>query len=193
METSNRAAKPPLFPWKPQLRLEASDVTNHEGRTSATRQRSTPRDPERLFASRLRGLSRTLSTAPRTVLEREHLGSPELNRMFLGCNCLARRLHLVIDMRRGTASRVRSERNTTMMKLNQTSSVNVLEEAQLGQVVGGHRGGHRGRKYNHCYEKRRYNDCYDYNYEGKGYDCSYEYDNDYCYEDSYDYCDRRYS
>jgi len=82
-----------------------------------------------------------------------------------------------------------------MMKLNQTSSVNVLEEAQLGQVVGGHRGGHRWRKYNHCYDRRRYNDCYDYgsSYESKDYDCSYDYDNDYCYDDNYDYCDRRYS
>ncbi|HEU4579038.1 MAG TPA: hypothetical protein VFS67_12330 [Polyangiaceae bacterium] len=80
-----------------------------------------------------------------------------------------------------------------MMKLNQTSSVNVLEEAQLGQVVGGHRGGHRWRKYNHCYDRKRYNDCYDYNsYESKGSDC-YEYNDDYSYGDNYDHCDRRYS
>ena len=83
-----------------------------------------------------------------------------------------------------------------MIKLNQTNSVNVLDEAQLGQVVGGNRGGHRWRKYNHCYDRRRYNDCSDYGgYEGKGYDCSsdYEYENDCSYEDNYDYCDRRYS
>src|SRR6187399_3218857 len=104
--------------------------------------------------------------------------------MFLRCNFLARSLHLVIDMGRGATSRVRSERNTTMIKLNQTNSVNVLDEAQLGQVVGGNRGGHRWRKYN---------DCYDYSYESKGSDCSYDYDNEYSYDDNYDYCDRRYS
>ena len=113
--------------------------------------------------------------------------------MFLRCNFLARSLHLVIDMGRGAMSRVRSERNTTMIKLNQTNSVNVLDEAQLGQVVGGNRGGHRWRKYNHCYDRRRYNDCYDYSYESKGSDCSYDYDNEYSYDDNYDYCDRRYS
>src|SRR3954463_643334 len=98
--------------------------------------------------------------------------------MFLCCNFLARQLHLMLDMGRGATSRVRSERNTTMIKLNQTTSVNVLDEAQLGQVVGGNRGGHRQR-YNHCYDRRRYNDCSDSNYESKGYDCSSDYDNDY--------------
>jgi hypothetical protein len=78
------------------------------------------------------------------------------------------------------------------MTLTQTGNVNVIEEAQLGQVKGGHRGGHRRRYDNYCYDRRRHNDCYDnsYGYEGKGYDCSYEYDsNDY----DNDYCDRRYS
>lgn len=87
-----------------------------------------------------------------------------------------------------------------MIKLNQTNSVTVLEEAQLGQVVGGNRGGHhRWRKYNHCYDRRRYNDCYDYSssYESKDYGCSYDSDYDYgsssdCYND-YDYCERSYS
>jgi hypothetical protein len=107
--------------------------------------------------------------------------------MFLCCNSLARLLHLAVDTGHGTARRFRSEGSTTMMKPNQTSSVNVVEEAQLGQVVGGHRGGHRWRKYNHCYDRKRYNDCYDNNYESKSYDSD-----DYCYDDNYD-CDRRYS
>ena len=82
-----------------------------------------------------------------------------------------------------------------MIKLNQSSSanVNVLGEAQLGQVVGGRgHGGHRRRDYDHCYKNRR-NDCYNYDggYEGKGSCDSYEsYD---CYEENYDRCDRRYS
>lgn len=117
--------------------------------------------------------------------------------MFLRCNNLARRLHLVLDMGRGATSRVRSEGSTTMMKLNQTGNVNVLEEAQLGQVVGGHHGGgHRRRyNYNYCYDRRQYNDCYDYGYESKGSDCSYDYDydRDDCYDYDNDYCNRRYS
>ena len=91
-------------------------------------------------------------------------------------------------------------KNPTMIKPNQTRSaiVNVLDEAQLEQVVGGngHRGGHR-KSYRHCYENRRYNDCsnYDGGYEGKGYcEDSYESDSsDYCYNDKNDYCDRQYS
>ena len=86
-----------------------------------------------------------------------------------------------------------------MIKPNQTLSatVNVLDEAQLGQVVGGNGrcGGYR-KNYNHGYKNRRYNDCYNYEggYESKGCDDSYEsYD---CYEDkydNYDHCDRKYS
>jgi hypothetical protein len=82
-----------------------------------------------------------------------------------------------------------------MIKLNQTNSVTVVEEAQLGQVVGGNRGGHhRWRKYNHCYDRRRYNDCYSSSsgYESKDYGSDYS-DSDYdCYNE-YDYCDRSYS
>jgi hypothetical protein len=83
-----------------------------------------------------------------------------------------------------------------MIKLNQSVSanVNVLGEDKLGQVVGGRgHGGHRRRDYDHCYKNRRYNDCYnsDGGYESKGSCDSYEnYD---CYEENYDYCDRRYS
>jgi len=86
-----------------------------------------------------------------------------------------------------------------MIKLNQSSSanVNVLGEAQLGQVVGGRgHGGHRRRNYDHCYNNRRYNDCDNYGggYESKGSCDSYDsYD---CYEenyDNYDCYDRRYS
>ena len=83
-----------------------------------------------------------------------------------------------------------------MIKLNQTNSVTVLEEAQLGQVVGGNRGGHhRWRKYNHCYDRRRYNDCYEYGSKYENYDsgCSSDYEYNDCYEDNYDYCDRSYS
>ena len=83
-----------------------------------------------------------------------------------------------------------------MIKLNQTNSVTVLEEAQLGQVVGGNRGGHhRWRKYNHCYDRPRYNDCYEYGSKYENYDsgCSSDYEYNDCYEDNYDYCDRSYS
>lgn len=101
-------------------------------------------------------------------------------------------------MGRGATSRAPAKESTTMIKLNQTNSVTVLEEAQLGQVVGGNRGGHhRWRKYNHCYDRRRYNDCYDSSssYESKDYGCSYDYDySDDCYGDyDNDYCDRSYS
>jgi hypothetical protein len=73
------------------------------------------------------------------------------------------------------------ERSTTMIKLNQSGSanVNVLDEAQLGKVVGGHRGGHRKYNYGHCYDKRRDDSCNkDYNYS----DC---YDSKSYGEDSY--------
>jgi hypothetical protein len=82
-----------------------------------------------------------------------------------------------------------------MIKLNQTNSVNVLDEAQLGQVVGGNRGGQHWRKYNHCYDRRRSNDCYDHgsSYESKDYGCSSDYDSNDRYDDNYDYCDRSYS
>src|SRR3954452_4123491 len=93
---------------------------------------------------------------------------------------------LVLDMGRSRQLRpAREERNTTMIKLNQSGSanVNVLGEDQLGQVQGGHGrcGGYR--KYNHRYEDRRYNDCYSYEggYEGKGHCDSYN-DDDYCEE-----------
>ena len=89
-----------------------------------------------------------------------------------------------------------------MTKPNQTlsTSVNVLDEAKLEQVVGGHGhcGGYR-KNYGHGYKNRRYNDCYNYEggYESKGGDDSYEsYDNYDCYEekyDNYDHCDRKYS
>ena len=63
--------------------------------------------------------------------------------------------------------------------LSGSSNVNVLDEAQLGKVVGGNRGGHRKYNYGHCYDKRR-NDCYnkDYNYS----DC---YDSSSYRDDSY--------
>jgi hypothetical protein len=88
-----------------------------------------------------------------------------------------------------------------MNKPNQTlrASVNVLDEAQLEQVVGGNRhcGGYR-KNYNHRYEKRRYNDCYSYDggYESKGSESSYDnYDssNEYDNYNEYDHCDRKYS
>jgi hypothetical protein len=86
----------------------------------------------------------------------------------------------------------------TMIKPNQTTSanVNVLDEAKLEQVVGGHGhcgGGYRWKKYSHRYENRR-SDCsnYDGGYEGKGY-CEDSYDSSDCYEEKSDYCDRRYS
>jgi hypothetical protein len=74
---------------------------------------------------------------------------------------------------------------TTMIKqnLSGSSNVNVLDEAQLGKVVGGHRGGHRKYNYGRCYDKKRYDHCNrDYNYsdcyESKGYD----YNDDDCYD-----------
>ena len=87
-----------------------------------------------------------------------------------------------------------------MIKPIQTRSVsvNVLDEAQLEQVQGGHGhcGGYR-KQYNHRYENRRSNDCYNYDggYESKG-SCDESYDNYDCYsesDDSYDRCDRKYS
>lgn len=78
-----------------------------------------------------------------------------------------------------------------MIKQNNSgsSNVNVLDEAQLGQVVGGHRGGHRKNNYGHCYD--RYDYCKkDYNYS----DCydSKSYCDDYRYEDDcYDNYDRK--
>jgi hypothetical protein len=87
-----------------------------------------------------------------------------------------------------------------MTKPNQTLSanLNVLDEAQLEQVVGGHGrcGGYR-KNYGHGYKNRRYNDCYNYEggYESKGSDNSYESDeSDDCYEqkyENYDHCDRK--
>jgi hypothetical protein len=81
------------------------------------------------------------------------------------------------------------EGSTTMIKQNNSgsSNVNVLDEAQLGNVIGGHRGGHRKYNYGHCYDKKRYDHCNkDYNYsdcyESKSYDYDY---NDDCY-DNYD-------
>lgn len=87
-----------------------------------------------------------------------------------------------------------------MIKPNQTlrANVNVLDEAKLEQVQGGHGrcGGYR-KQYNHRYENRRYNDCSssDSGYESKG-SCDESYDNYDCYsesDDSYDRCDRKYS
>jgi hypothetical protein len=83
------------------------------------------------------------------------------------------------------------EGSTIMIKHNPAGSanVNVLDEAQLGNVVGGHRGGYRKYNYGHCYDKKRYDYCHnkDYSYsdcyESKGYgDDSYGYDED-CYND----------
>lgn len=78
--------------------------------------------------------------------------------------------------------------------LSGSSNVNVLDEAQLGKVVGGHRGGHRKYNYGHCYDKKNYDYCNkDYNYsdcyDSKSYDDSYGCDSD----DSYDHCERNYS
>ena len=82
--------------------------------------------------------------------------------------------------------------------LNLRSNLNVLGEAKLEQVVGGHGrcGGYR-KNYNHRYENRRHNDCYNYDggYESKGYSED-SYDSGDCYEekyDNYDHCDRNYS
>jgi hypothetical protein len=91
------------------------------------------------------------------------------------------------------------ERNTTMTKPTQTlgTNVNVLDEAQLEQVVGGHGrcGGYR-KNYGHGYKNRR-NDCYNYDggYESKSYDDSYDgYDSDSSYDDNDKYgCERKYS
>jgi hypothetical protein len=92
-----------------------------------------------------------------------------------------------------------SKKEATMTKPNQilSANVNVLDEAQLQQVVGGNGrcGGYR-KNYGHGYKNRRHNDSYNYEggYESKGCDDSYEsYD---CYEekyDNYDHCDRKYS
>ena len=76
-----------------------------------------------------------------------------------------------------------------MTKLNQTSNVTVVEEAQLGQVVGGNRGCHR--RYNYCYDRRR--DYCDYNDSDYSNYCDYDRDsddNDYCYDRKRDrdYC-----
>ena len=70
--------------------------------------------------------------------------------------------------------------------LSGSSNVNVLDEAQLGKVVGGHRGGHRKYNYGHCYDKKRFDHCNkDYNYsdcyDSKSYDDSYGYEDD-CYD-----------
>jgi hypothetical protein len=81
------------------------------------------------------------------------------------------------------------EGSTTMIKLNQSgANINVLDEAQLGNVIGGHRGGHRKyNNYGHCYDKKRYDYCKsDYNYsdcyDSKSYgDDSYRSDDD-CYD-----------
>jgi hypothetical protein len=82
---------------------------------------------------------------------------------------------------------------TTMIKQNLSGSanINVLDEAQLGKVTGGHRGGYRKYNYGHCYDKKRYDYCNsksDYNYS----DCydskSYCDDSDYRSDDGcYDY------
>jgi hypothetical protein len=75
-----------------------------------------------------------------------------------------------------------------MNKQNQSgsSNVNVLDEAQLGQVKGGHRGGHRKYNYGHCYDKRRYDHGKDNNYsdcyDSKSYCDDYSYDGG-CYDD----------
>ena len=79
-----------------------------------------------------------------------------------------------------------------MIKLNQSANVNVLDEAQLGKVVGGNRGHHR-KYYGHCYDKRRDYGCKDYNYNN--YDCDsyrkdYDYgcDSDWSSDSDSDYC-----
>ena len=73
--------------------------------------------------------------------------------------------------------------------LSGSSNINVLDEAQLGKVVGGNRGGHRKyNNYGHCYDKKRYDYCNkDYNYsdcyDSKSYcDDSSDYQDD-CYND----------
>ena len=73
--------------------------------------------------------------------------------------------------------------------LSGSTNVSVLDEAQLGKVVGGHRGGHRKYNYGHCYDKKRYDYCNsDYSsssdcYDSKSYgDDSYGYEDD-CYND----------
>jgi hypothetical protein len=84
----------------------------------------------------------------------------------------------------------------TKPTLTLSSSLNVLDEAQLDQVVGGHGrcGGYR-KNYGHGYKNRR-NDCYNYDggYESKGSEDSF--DSSDCYEekyDNYDHCERKYS
>ena len=73
--------------------------------------------------------------------------------------------------------------------LSGSANVNVLDEAQLGKVVGGRGGGHRKYNHGHCYDKKRYDYCNsDYNYsdcyDSKSYcdDSDYRYDDD-CYND----------
>jgi len=97
---------------------------------------------------------------------------------------------------RGTPPASKKE-TATMTKPNQTplsANVNVLDEAQLQQVVGGNGrcGGYR-KNYNHGHKNRRYNDCDNYGggYESKGGEDSYEsYEEKY---DNYDHCERKYS
>jgi len=86
----------------------------------------------------------------------------------------------------------------TKPNLTLSANLNVLDEAKLEQVVGGHGrcGGYR-KSYNHRYENRRYDDCSNYGggYESKGY-CEDSYDSSDCYEekyDNYEHCDRKYS
>jgi hypothetical protein len=100
-------------------------------------------------------------------------------------------------MGRGEAP-VPREGSTTMIKqnLSGSSNVNVLDEAQLGKVVGGHRGGQRKYNYGHCYDKKSFDHCNkDYNYSdcygSKSYDDSDSYGCD--SYDSYDHCERKYS
>jgi hypothetical protein len=82
----------------------------------------------------------------------------------------------------------------TKPNLTLSSNLNVLDEAKLEQVVGGHGrcGGYR-KNYDHCYKNRRHNDSYNYDggYESKGSDDSFESSD--CYEEKYDHCDRNYS
>src|SRR3954468_23982646 len=112
--------------------------------------------------SRSNTVCNTLEDSPRGLSDTPHV--KELTNF--GAQRLGTAAALELVMGRGEAP-VPREGSTTMIKQNQSgsSNINVLDEAQLGQVVGGHRGGHRKYNYGHCYDKKNYDYCNkDYNY-----------------------------